>query len=135
MAGSKRYFKYVSDLNESYTVVLDESNGETILNSGQIMPNRTGLHPNLPKGFRMRYLLAESIGTRKLQRKFYVGDPDLLIGLGDTIILEAKPYPDSEPAEWAVLCYRGEKRNFLKPLAATQGDTGLNDGDQGRDEV
>lgn len=134
MAGSKRAFKYTTDTNQDYSVILDEGNSEVELNSGQIMPNRTADHPLLPRGFKMRYLLAESVGIRKLQRKFYVGDPSLLIGLGSVISFEAPPYPDSTPVEWVVTAYRGEKWGVVRPFSTTSGDTGLNDGDQGLDE-
>jgi hypothetical protein len=135
MAGSKRYFKYISDTNENYSVFIDESNAEVNFNSGQLMPNRDSAYPTLPRGYRMRYILAESIGVRKIQRKFYVGDPILLVGAGTSLIITAPPYPDSLPVDWVVTCYRGEKRNFIPPVSTTDGDNGLNDGDPGRDEV
>lgn len=134
MAGSKRYFKYTTDTNQDYSVELDESNSEVIVSGGQLMPNREAPYPFLPKGLKMRYFLGESVGVRKLQRKFYIGDTSLLIGLGTSIVLNARPYPDSEPVDWIVTAYRGEKVPFIKPVSIVSGDTGLNDGDQGIDE-
>lgn len=134
MAGSKRYFEYVTDTGEKYSVVLDESNSEATIDGNQLMGNRTAAHIQIPKSLKLRYLLAESVGVRKLQRKFYVGDPIFLVGLSPTPIIVASPYPDSPAVDWIVTAYRGEKNSFIAPLSETAGDTGLNDGDQGRDQ-
>lgn len=135
MAGSRRWFEYVTDTNQKYSVSLDETNSEATLNESALVGNRTAAHPVLPKGLKMRYLLAESIGVRKLQRKFFVGDPSLLIGLTSPVIIECAPYPDSLPELWEVTAYRGERSTFTPDISTVEGDTGLNDGDQGRDEA
>lgn len=135
MAGSKRYFEYVSDTGAKYSVFLDESNSEATIDGNRIVGDRTTFLPFAPRRIKFRYLLAESIGVRKLQRKFYVGDPIFLVGIGDTPIIVAPPYPDSAPLDWIVTAYRGEKLGFTPPVSVDAGDTGLNDGDQGRDQA
>jgi hypothetical protein len=136
MAGSKRWFRYTTDAGVNYSVELDESNSESIVNESLIlMPSREANYPYIPRRLRMRYWYAETTGTRRLRRKFYVGDILTIASGGENPIISARAYPDNEPENWRVTAYRGERSAPTPPVNLTGGDTGLNDGDQGRDQA
>lgn len=135
MSGSKRYFKYITDSGAAHSVYLDESNSEAIIGEEtRLMPDRDLNFPRLPVGIKMRYLRAISQDAYARERVFYVGDPDIIRNNPDAATITAPVYPGNPPVQWVITCYRGEKQSYAPPINTTGGDTGLNDGDQGRDE-
>lgn len=139
MAGSKRLFKYIDDAGEAYSVLLDESNSEGYVGATALFQNRSATHPEKPQSLKFRYILATLISNPTIKRKFWVGDPAVLIGIFSGAILNANVYPvsgDTAPsiAQWTVTRFVGESRRIIEALNNTGGDTGLTDGDFQLDE-
>lgn len=138
MAGSKRWFRYVTDAGLPFSVNIDESNGEATCGGVSLMLQRTAAHPKLAKGDEMRYCLAFVTATPNIRRKFYVGNAlaSAQLALGSSFL--AGIYPTaadgaSVTAAWTVTAIRGEKATLPPAFNATAGDTGLIDGDVQRD--
>jgi hypothetical protein len=134
MAGSKILRRYVDDAVVSFTVNVDESNSRATVNGKELMAPRTATHPNEPKGFAKRYVLATLKSNPNIKRKFWVGNTqaigDIITG---TFPLKATVYPTADDAagtqvDWSITAYRGEKRAIPKQLDTTAGDSGLTDG-------
>jgi hypothetical protein len=138
MAGSLRYFRYQDDSGASYSVQIDESNGEATCGGVALMLNRTAAHPRLGAGDKMRYCLASLSTNPNIKRKFYVGNPLAVAQIQAGAAFLAGVYPTAGDAatvtaSWTVTARRGEKFRTAPALNATAGDTGLTDGDVPRD--
>jgi hypothetical protein len=136
MAGSKRYFKYITDTGTAHSIYADESNGEALIGDDDtpLLPNRDLNFPSLPKGLQMRFVRAISQDAFRRDRKFVVGDPQTIRDNGDAEFITAPVYPGGPPVQWLLTCYRGEQFKYTPPVNTSGGDTGLNDGDQGSDQ-
>jgi hypothetical protein len=138
MAGSLTYRSYTGDDGISYSIRVDESNANGVVQSSSniLLPVRTADLPPLPTGLKPRYVLARSIGNPNIKRKFYVGVPSDVgfINLpGSTITCE--DYPGAGGTAGAatvfiITAYRGEKINKIPSFTAL--DTGLTDGTAGQ---
>jgi len=144
MAGSKRWFRYRSESGADFSVNLDESNSEATSNSIRLMPARTAVHPLMPKGFNMRYVIASTpapisvapaASGKVITRKFWIGDPAALAAVVAGNPISASVYPGLAAVNWSINVTRGEKSRIPPALNATLGDTGLDDGDAGQDQV
>jgi len=135
MAGSLRWFRYVNDAGQPYSLRLDESNSEALVGTTPLMLNRTAAHPLPPKGFKLRYINAFNNADPNIKRRFYVGNPAALTQILAGAALTASTYPGQAPSAWTYTSVRGEKSPISPPLNTTAGDTGLTDGDQGQDQV
>jgi hypothetical protein len=138
MAGSLKYFLYTDDANAPYSVNVDESNGEATVGGIRLCLVRTAAHPNLPTKLKKRYVNAFVTATPNIKRRFWVGNPLAIpqILAGGAFLASAYPTAaDATPVTvpWTVSSYRGEKNSPPPALNATSGDTGLTDGDVGRD--
>lgn len=144
MAGSKRWFRYRSEGGTDFSVNLDESNSEATCNSIRLMPTRTAAHSLLPKGSRMRYVnastpapvsVAPAASGKVITRRFWVGDPAAFTAALAGNAISASVYPGLAAVNWIVTSSNGERFKVAPALNATAGDTGLDDADQGQDQV
>jgi len=136
MAGSRTWRQYIGDDGTSYSVQVDESNGNaTIGGAGGnvvMLPVRTANLPAPPCGLKMRYVNAYNNVTPNIKRKFYVGTAAAQLAAaapGAQITAEAYPGAGDTPgptAIWTITSLRGEKTR--KPPGFGAPDTGLTDG-------
>jgi hypothetical protein len=138
MAGSLKYFRYTDDTSANYSVNIDESNAEATVGGIALCLPRTAAHPNLPTKLKKRYVNAYVTATPAIKRKFWVGNPLAIpqILLGAAFLAAAVgSATDGAPVQvaWTISSYRGEKNSPPPALNTTAGDTGLTDGDPGRD--
>jgi hypothetical protein len=142
MAGSKRWFKYTTDAGVDMSVNLDESNSEATINGVRLFLARTARHPVMAGvGKRARYVLATTttsadLGSKVITRKFKIGNPAAIaLAQSGEQPLVAVTFPGYPPSNWSTSTYSGEKVRLSPALDAATGDTGLDDGDQGRDQA
>lgn len=138
MAGSLKYFQYTDDAGNNYSVFLDESNGEGTIGGVRLCLARTAASPNLPTKLKKRYVNAFVTATPAIKRKLYLGNPLAIPQAlsGGALLVAAVPTAAdgaSVQVAWTVTSYRGEKNSPPPALSTTSGDTGLTDGDAGRD--
>lgn len=138
MAGSKRWLRYQNDAGASFSVQMDESNGEATVGGVALMTNRTAAHPRIGSTDQMRYVMAYVSATPSIKRKFWVGNPLAIAQIQAGGVLSAGIYPSANDAAtvvgaWTITAYRGEKFSPAPALNTTAGDTGLTDGDAARD--
>lgn len=139
MAGSIRFFKYTDDAGNSYSVKVDESNGEATVGGAALMLSRTAAHPYAPCVLQKRFCYAYVTATPAIKRRFYIGNPAAVIQILSGGAFLANIYPaaaDGTPTQvaWTVTAYRGEKNSPPPALNTTGGDTGLTDGDAPLDQ-
>lgn len=134
MAGSLTYRNYTADDGQSYAVRVDESNSNATVSggTGALLPLRTANVPPIPKTLKMRYFLARDTVNPNLKRKFFCGtSANAIAGLAVGSTITAEDYPGEgggagSARTFTITAYRGEKRNIIPGIAAT--DTGLTDG-------
>lgn len=134
MAGSLLYFEYEADDGTSYAVKVDKSNANAVINPGNETLMSTRSTPNikgLPRGLKMRYVLAYQQDKPEIRRKFWVGNTLAVVGIltpGTTIQTEAYPGANDVAGvtkTWVITAFRGEKTPIIP--AVTAPDTGLTD--------
>lgn len=138
MAGSLKYFRYTDDAGVPYSINVDESNAEATVGGIALCLPRTAAHPNIPTKLKKRYLNAYVTATPAIKRKFWVGNPLAIPQILAGGAFLAGAYPTAADAAtvavaWTISSYRGEKNSPPPALNTTSGDTGLTDGDAGRD--
>jgi hypothetical protein len=138
MAGSLKWFKYADDAGVAYSINVDESNAEATVGGIALCLVRTAAHPNIPTKLKKRYLNAYVTATPAIKRKFWVGNPLAIpqILAGGAFLAGAYPTAAdgaTTTVAWTIASYRGEKNAPPPALNTTAGDTGLTDGDLGRD--
>lgn len=139
MAGSKSWFRYTDDSGTDYSVFLDESNSEATIGGARLLLSRTAAYPLLRKGIKLRYCNAFLTSNPDIKRRFYLGNAAAVaqVFTGANIVagVYADPTDAAAPAgvNWTVTSYRGEEQSIPPAVSATSGDTGLTDGDPGRD--
>lgn len=139
MAGSKKLFKYIDDAGELYSVNLDESNSQATIGTVPLFQERSATHPEKPASLKFRYILCTYKDNPLIKRKFWIGDPAVLVSIFGGTDLAANVYPnanDSSPStgNWSITRFVGESRRIIPAVNATSGDTGLTDGDVPLDE-
>lgn len=118
MAGSKKWFQYVTDAGDTFAMEMDESNGEAVNNVDMTAANLERYA--VPSNVRKRYALYRSTDGYT-QRKIWVSTVALLAAAPSTITV-----PDYTGTDTTLnLTYPVGERTAL-PKAA---DSGLNDGD------
>lgn len=126
MAGSMKDMLYVADDGNTYTVRIDESNGEAFGFTNVSAGTAGTTYSDLPRRMQMRYVLWQGNDV-DVRRKFWCGTPttpefvnggNVTVGIlsGNTVV-QVPGY-----LTYAV----GEKRRLPRTNAI---DTGLNDGD------
>lgn len=139
MSGSRRYFQYRTDEGLSTTVVQDESNSEATVGGVPLMLNRTSAHPLLSSAVKKRYVLASVVTNPDVRRKFWVGNPAVIPQIFSGAVLKASVFANSadtqtETEDWSISFYQGESHRISPAFDTVAGDTGLTDGDRGRDQ-
>ena len=121
MAGSKKYYIYTDDSENSYVVQLNQSNSEATVNGILVMGKHTSTVPMLPVGFKMRYVMASLVDDTTVKRKFYVGSLTTVKEiLSNSPVLRARRYPTMEPSDWNVTFYKGEKIRLVPALSQSE---------------
>jgi hypothetical protein len=107
MAGALSLRNYVSDDGNTYVVRIDTSNAVAVSAAAAA----AGSRPNLPHGYRMRYLLAKHPTTGR-ERRIHVNDPSVALWVGGASTISLVDY-DTTPAAAATYTVSGrvgEKR-------------------------
>jgi hypothetical protein len=125
MAGSLRYFNYVTDSGQNTGVLIDESNAKAIATpGGALFPAVFVQAGQIPSKVKKRYVNCQNIADPNIKRRFWVGTVAILalLAAGGTIV----SIENGITINWRVLSARGEKST-----APFVGDTGQTDGTAG----
>lgn len=126
MAGSLRWFRYLSDNLEAFAIFADESNTELINQVIDSQASVAGLKP-LPKSVKPRYVtLANSSNT--ISRKCYVLNPVEYQGIDNATTRTLTPANFSGVSESTPVVVILKQPEISRRLPK-DADTGLNDGD------